>query len=472
MTEMEWNMGEYIRKIAYLFHYKNGNKGESVGYIKVSVRNGKGNLNVQLRLAKEYIESLRVCILSESGQVEELGKIDKKEGVFEATYLYEGKDLDTLLTLSGLFLPEGEEYYGARLDGKDLTEQMVKGALSAHVQAFAEEFAKASSETASVVETELQFPFLEELYAAELSKTMQKVSEESIQAEPIEERIENVQQKELRQEQNELENEQKLAWEWLCELEKKRRMNQEEEIPQWTESKIEAKDRESQKETEGFQNEMPQWIERDMEEKETETLKEIVEFETKMPKWTERHMEENEIEKPKETLDLEAKVPKWTERNMEEREIVKPKETPNLEVEIPKWTEQNMQQKKEEWTTEQQYEILLKQFPTYRPMECASFLHSVRIEPKDILLFPREARMLAENSFLLHSFYQYKHLLFAKKQIERQIEYWLMVPGVFRYRDLYLANTFGFTSFWPIREECRRRQKKQGEFGYWYLKLA
>ena len=448
MTEMEWNMGEYIRKIAYLFHYKNGNKGESVGYIKVSVRNGKGNLKVQLRLAKEYIESLRVCILSESGQVEELEKIHRKEGGFEATYLYEGKDLDTLLTLSGLFLPEGEEYYGARLDGKDLTEQMVKGALSAHVQAFAEEFAKASSETASVVETELQFPFLEELYAAELSKTMQKVSEESIQAEPIEERIENVQQKELRREQNDLEKEQRLAWDWLWELEKKRRMNQEEEmlqeIPQWTESKIE--DRESKQETEGFQNEMPQWIERDMEGKERETPKEIVDFETKVPKWTERTMEEKEIEKSKENIKLEAKVPQWTE--------------------------QNMQQKKEEWTTEQQYEILLKQFPTYRPMECASFLHSVRIEPKDILLFPREARMLAENSFLLHSFYQYKHLLFAKKQIEKQIEYWLMVPGVFRYRDLYLANTFGFTSFWPIREECRRRQKKQGEFGYWYLKLA
>lgn len=403
ISRMEWNMGQYIRKIAYLFHYKNGSKGESVGYIKVSVRNGKGNLNVQLRIAKEYIESLRVCSLSESGQAEELGIINKKEGVFEENYLYEGNSLDTLLTLSGLFLPDGEEYYGARLDGKDLTEQMVKGAWSAHVQAFAEEFAKASSETASVVETELQFPFLEELYATEFSKTTQKESEEIVQTEPIaqqEEGRESVEQKEIhiKLEENDLENEQRLAWDWLWELEKKRRMKQEEEALQ----------------------ENPQGIENNIKEKEVELQKELESFEPK----------------------------------------------------ISQWTEQNMEQKKEEWTTEQQYETLLKQFPVYRPMEGASFLHSVRIEPKDIVLFPKEARMLAENSFLLHSFYQYKHLLLAKKQIEKQTEYWLMVPGLFRYRDLHLANTFGFTSFLPIREECRRRQKKQGEFGYWYLKLA
>ena len=99
-------------------------------------------------------------------------------------------------------------------------------------------------------------------------------------------------------------------------------------------------------------------------------------------------------------------------------------------------------------------------------------LQSVRVEPKHIRHFPKEARKLAENSFLLHSFYQYKHLVLAKKQEGEQTAYVLLVPGVFHYRDIYLAGTFGFSSFLPMREECRRRQKKQGEFGYWYLALT
>ena len=314
-------------------------KGESVGYVKLSVRNGQGSLTVRLRPYKDSIEEMSVCVLSEGGQAEELGNIYKKEGVLEGVYLYEKDTLDKLLTLSGLFLLDEEEYYGARMDGRDLTEQMVRGALSAHVQAFAEEFAKASK--GGMEETEPVFPVQDVLYAAELvAATTEAVP---MEAEKKEEPI---------------------------------------KTPESDKPRIEEPETEKQK------------------------------------------IEEPDREERKEAL-------------------------------------------KEELSAEMQYELLLKQFPTYRPVEGNMLLQSVRVEPKHIRHFPKEARKLAENSFLLHSFYQYKHLVLAKKQEGEQTAYVLLVPGVFHYRDIYLAGTFGFSSFLPMR-----RQKKQGEFGYWYLALT
>ena len=335
-------MKQYIRKIAYLFHYRNGMKGESVGYAKLSVRNGQGSLTVRLRPCRAAIEEMQLCGLSASGRVEELGIIYKKEGVFEGVYLYEEEALEKLLALSGLFLLDEEEYYGARMDGKDLTEQMVQGALSAHVQAFAEEFAKA----AGIVETEQEtsvFPVQNTVYAAAFLAAAQE------------------------------------------------------------------------------------------EEAEEAATK------------------EKEIREPEPEI-IKIEEPKQEERSIEEPEQV--------------------QKKTEELSAEMQYELLLQQFPAYRPIEGTALLQSVRLEPAQIRHFPKEARKLADNSFLLHSFYQYKHLVLAKKQTGGETEYLLMVPGVFHYRDIYLAGTFGFSSFLPMREECRRRQKKQGEFGYWYLALT
>lgn len=343
-------MKQYIRKIAYLFHYRNGVKGESVGYAKLSVKNGQGSLTVRLRPCRDSIEEMQLCGLSADGRAEELGMVFKKEGVFEGVYLYEEETLEKLLTLSGLFLLDEEEYYGARMDGRDLTEQMIRGALSAHIQAFAEEFAKATG-TEVVERINFVSPVQDTAPAAELiAAAKEEMTEEA-----------EKQQREIR-----------------------------------------------------------------------EPEPEIIKIEEPKP-------EERSVEEP-EQAELKGGEP--------------------------------AQKGTEELSAEMQYELLLQRFPAYRPVEGAMLLQSVRLEPAQIRDFPREARKLADNSFLLHSFYQYKHLVLAKKQTGGETEYLLMVPGVFHYRDIYLAGTFGFSSFLPMREECRRRQKKQGEFGYWYLALT
>ena len=99
------------------------------------------------------------------------------------------------------------------------------------------------------------------------------------------------------------------------------------------------------------------------------------------------------------------------------------------------------------------------------PFEDNEILLCVKIEPKDIGLLPKELWTLSSNSFLLHGFYCYHHLIFAKMQGANGPRYVLGIPGIFHNREKFMAKMFGFESFKSIR----RRDVRQGDFGYWYL---
>ena len=60
---------------------------------------------------------------------------------------------------------------------------------------------------------------------------------------------------------------------------------------------------------------------------------------------------------------------------------------------------------------------------------------------------PRDKWELGNNSFLLHGFYQYKHLLLLRRETEDYIGYYLGVPGIYNEREQMLASMFGFEEF-------------------------
>ncbi len=91
-----------------------------------------------------------------------------------------------------------------------------------------------------------------------------------------------------------------------------------------------------------------------------------------------------------------------------------------------------------------------------------------RMELSDLEKFPKKWKGLENNHFLLHGYYQYHHLLLVQLSGVRGEQYAVGVPGEFRYRDQYMAETFGFSAFYPLKKGNRR----QGEFGYWYLYLT
>ena len=107
-------------------------------------------------------------------------------------------------------------------------------------------------------------------------------------------------------------------------------------------------------------------------------------------------------------------------------------------------------------------EQILESYPKMCPFFENQVLNSVRIEPKDIGTFPMEYWHLASNSFLLHGYYCYRHLLFIKRQGEKGIVYAIGIPGNNIAREKFMANMFGFTDFMSVKE------KEKAGFGYWW----
>ncbi len=92
---------------------------------------------------------------------------------------------------------------------------------------------------------------------------------------------------------------------------------------------------------------------------------------------------------------------------------------------------------------------------------------SCRISLEDMEHLPEQWQGLKDNHFLLHGFYEYHHLLFAKLVCRCGEQYVIGVPGEFCYRNQYMAESFGFFDFAPLEPGKRRG----GCFGYWYYYL-
>jgi len=107
-------------------------------------------------------------------------------------------------------------------------------------------------------------------------------------------------------------------------------------------------------------------------------------------------------------------------------------------------------------------------YPRIYPFEDNEISLCVKIEPKDIGSLPKDIWALSNNSFLMHGFYCYHHLIFAKIKDRFGCRYLLGVPGIYHNRERFMARMFGFESFKSIR----RRELRQGDFGYWYLPIT
>lgn len=112
---------------------------------------------------------------------------------------------------------------------------------------------------------------------------------------------------------------------------------------------------------------------------------------------------------------------------------------------------------------EREWQNYCSTHPVFHPFDEEEQIFAVKMSLQDMKVLPDSCRALANNSFLLHGFYNYKYLLFG--YVDGAEKRWfLAVPGVFRNQEQLLAGIFGFPHF-------RTRQttlQKTGEFGYWY----
>lgn len=87
------------------------------------------------------------------------------------------------------------------------------------------------------------------------------------------------------------------------------------------------------------------------------------------------------------------------------------------------------------------------------------------ISPADFVMLTSKAYRAANNSFLLHGYYNYDHLILAKIEKRGEVVYYIGVPGSYYEREKQVAVMFGFESF-----ECGTEPAQAGDFGYYMMR--
>lgn len=90
-----------------------------------------------------------------------------------------------------------------------------------------------------------------------------------------------------------------------------------------------------------------------------------------------------------------------------------------------------------------------------------------KIQRQGLSRLPRREWRIANNSFLLHGFYNYHHLLY----IEEDGNVWIGVPGIFHEKEQEAARAFGFPEFRRLlNDEIQLEEDEKNtyeDFGYW-----
>lgn len=101
--------------------------------------------------------------------------------------------------------------------------------------------------------------------------------------------------------------------------------------------------------------------------------------------------------------------------------------------------------------------------PEYQPFRTKKISCSVRIGIGDVIGISEFESGLKDNSFLLHGFYRYKHVLLAGALVREHMEYYILVPGIKNEREQRLADMYGFHEFLTLDGQSG----ETGAFGYY-----
>lgn len=103
------------------------------------------------------------------------------------------------------------------------------------------------------------------------------------------------------------------------------------------------------------------------------------------------------------------------------------------------------------WALINQYYKKKKPFGDEREFLC--------ISPEDLILLPEKYEHLFKNSFLLHGYYAYGHLLLGALDVQQRNMYRLYIPGAGHEKEQIVAGLFGFGNFTPVDQR----------YGYYYM---
>lgn len=96
------------------------------------------------------------------------------------------------------------------------------------------------------------------------------------------------------------------------------------------------------------------------------------------------------------------------------------------------------------------------------------FYDCVEVTPETIMKLPIEEENVSGNSFLMHGYYNFRHILFGRVvNNSDNTRYFIGVPGMYCNRERFMASMFGFNNF----KKSHRSDYTNPYFGYWYKEI-
>lgn len=446
-------MPDYRRLISYIYAYEGGIKKHSMGYAKVELRGGVCRIQVNVKRVYVGSSEIGVYLLAAKAEIF-LGRIFIRNGAGEFRIQVNPDNIDG----SGCTM---EECYGLTVHEVDSTWQSYTTIWEDAVAQTAElQLAEVTADNVRKRDPKQ----VKESYsvAEEIQFELEREEERLEQAPPWEEdyvSYTNRLAEELEKEDLEA-SEKVLGEETVQNVEMSREAGEsvgEKAEPMETVRKEDDEAKKDQCCMEGISKTeitdmMRKADEKAAEEKPTEAIEAVTEFK-------EAYREgEKEIEN---RLDNEKTEPFKTECSEQEDALPPDPEDPEKLRELDR-LEQEDAPLHHIWGKMQSL------YPNVRAFDYDNGCEILSIKPQDIGLLPREIWVFGNNSFLLHGYYNYRHLILARLNNPKgSPRYLLGVPGHYFSNEKYMASMFGFPHF----VLAKRQPEQDGRFGYWYTDI-
>lgn len=96
------------------------------------------------------------------------------------------------------------------------------------------------------------------------------------------------------------------------------------------------------------------------------------------------------------------------------------------------------------------------------------FYDCIEVSPEMLKCLNQNEIDIAGNSFLLHGYYNFRHILCGRVRDNLDnTKYFIGVPGMYCNRERYMASMFGFNNF----KKSHRSDYANPYFGYWYQEI-
>lgn len=155
-----------------------------------------------------------------------------------------------------------------------------------------------------------------------------------------------------------------------------------------------------------------------------------------------------------------------------EREVAEPEAVPEPEVRKQEAEPETLQEPAAEGGEEKRFQTLYEDKWTqlghyYKKVHpFGDEREYLSVAPRDFIVLPERYQGLVGNSFLLHGYYNYGHVLLGRQQGAGEFIYYLGVPGIYHEREKQVARMFGFEGF-----EGAADPVEEGSFGYYMLRV-